>query len=776
MGSALSPRPAGNLPAEVNTLVGRRPDIAEVKRQLSGTRLLTLTGVGGVGKTRLAARAAAELRRSFRDGVWLVELADLTGPELVPHAVATALGLHDDTGRDRLEVLAEQLRARTLLLVLDNCEHLLDACATLAARLLRAAPGLRVLATSRQPLGVAGEQVWPVPPLVVPDPAADWQPDTALTLFAERAAAVAPDFALTAENRPTVARLCQQLDGLPLAIELAAVRVRALTVGEIEERLHDRYGLLTGGSRAALPRHQTLRAAVDWSFELCAPREQLLWARLSVFAGTFDLAAAGAVCSGDGLLVEEVFDLVAGLVDKSILSREDHPGGARYRLLETLREFGREKLGAPARTTVRTRHCAHYLRLIERAEHEWFGPRQLETFRWLESEHANLRAALEFCLAEADRTEHGLRLAGALWCYWAGCGYLAEGGYWLGRALELSPADHPARRKALWVNGYVATLQGRVDIAVATLTEVRALAEADGDDVVLAYAIHRQGCLSLIGDDLDRAVELFDTAMAHYHRLDLLDGHVLMCYVELAVALAFQGEFDRAAQLCHAACALSNAAGERWASAYATFCLGLVDFCRGDLAAAREGACAALRAKRDFHDLLGIVLAVELLAWVAAAEGQPERAAVLLGATEAQWGAVGYPLFGSRYFTEPHARCAETAQAAISAAAFTAAHERGRDLTTDAAIDLALGQRPPARPRPDRAAEPSLLTRRERQVAELVAEGLSNKEIAERLVIAVRTAEGHVERILQKLGFSSRARIAAWVAERRSQSGGSGQR
>lgn len=775
MGSALSPRPAGNLPAEVNTLVGRRPDIAEVKRQLSGTRLLTLTGVGGVGKTRLAARVAAELRRSFRDSVWLVELADLTGPELVPHAVATALGLHDDTGRDRLEVLAEQLRARSLLLVLDNCEHLLDACAALVARLLRTAPGLRVLATSRQPLGVAGEQVWPVPPLVVPEPDAARRQDTALTLFAERAAAVAPDFTLTAENLPTVARLCKQLDGLPLAIELAAVRVRALTVGEIEERLHDRYGLLTGGSRAALPRHQTLRAAVDWSFELCAPREQLLWARLSVFAGSFDLAAAGAVCSGDGLLVEEVFDLVAGLVDKSILSREDHPAGARYRLLETLRQFGLEKLGE-ARTVVQRKHCAHYLRLIERSEHEWFGPRQLETFRWLESEHANVRVALEFCLAEPERAECGLRLAGALWCYWAGCGYLAEGGYWLGRALELNPADQPARRKALWVNGYVATLQGRLAAARDCLTEVKELAEGDGDELVLAYAVHRLGCLSLIGDDLDAAVELFGSAIERYNRLGLVNGHVLMSYVEMAVALSFQGEFDRAAQLCHAACGLSRAAGERWASAYATFCLALVDFCRGDLAAARAGAQASLRIKRDFHDLLGIVLAVELLAWTAAAEGRPERAAVLLGATEAQWSAVGYPLFGSRHFLQPHTSCVADTRAVLGEAAYTAAHGRGRDLTTEAAIDLALDLRPPARSRPVKAGEPDALTRRERQVAELVAEGLSNKEIAERLVIAVRTAEGHVERILQKLGFSSRARIAAWVAQRRNRDGGSGER
>ncbi|MBP2476499.1 non-specific serine/threonine protein kinase [Crossiella equi] len=760
----------------MTTLVGRRRDVAEVKRLLSTTRLITLTGVGGVGKTRLAARVAAELRRSFRDGAWLVELADLTDPALVPHAVATALGLHDDTGRDRLAVLAEQLRARSVLIMLDNCEHLLDACATLVVRLLRAVPGLRVLATSRQPLGVTEEQVWPVPPLAVPDPdSAMPHQDTALTLFAERAAAVSPDFALTAENRPAVARLCKQLDGLPLAIELAAVRVRALTVGEIEERLHDRYRLLTGGSRAALPRHQTLRAAVDWSFELCAPREQLLWARLSVFAGSFDLAAAGAVCSGDGLLVEEVFELVTRLVDKSILSREDHPGGARYRLLDTLREFGQDKLSPAAREAVQARHCAHYLSQLERAEHDWFGPQQLATFRWLESEHANLRAALDSCLVTEDRAEQGLRLAGDLWCYWAGCGYLAEGGYWLDRALALAREDSPARRKALWVNGYVATLQGRVDTARDLLARCREDADRHGDELSAAYAVHRQGCLSLVGDELDEAVMLFERALEHYQGLDVVNGHVLMAYIELAVALVFRQDWERAAQLCHTACRLGSAAGEVWAQAYARFTLGLVAFSQGELNAAREHARESLSTKREFHDLLGIVLAVELLAWIAAAEGQADRAAVLLGATEAQWGAVGYPLFGSRYFTEPHARCAEAARAALGPAAYLEAHGRGRDLTTAAAIDLALGVRRVS-PRPLLAPEPSTLTRRERQVAELVAEGLSNKEIGERLVIAVRTAEGHVERILQKLGFSSRARIAAWVAERRPRDVGPEQR
>ncbi len=339
----------GNLPIDVTSFVGRRRELSEARRLLGDARLLTLAGAGGVGKTRLALRLAAEVRRTFPDGVWLADLAPVQDGELVPQTVIAALGLQDHSTRLPVETLLEYLAGKRLLLVLDNCEHVLDACAVLATKLLSQAEALRILATSRQLLSVEGEQVMEVPPLSVPD--LDWLSAAgsltgyeAVRLFAERAAAVVPGFAVTASNGAVVARLCQGLDGMPLAIELAAVRLRVLSAEQILERLDDRYRLLTGGSRTGLERHQTLRAAIEWSYDLCSPQEQILWGRLSVFSGGFDLEAAEQVCAGEDIAQEDVFELVTGLLDKSVLAREEHGSRVRYRLLETIRQYGQTHL------------------------------------------------------------------------------------------------------------------------------------------------------------------------------------------------------------------------------------------------------------------------------------------------------------------------------------------------------------------------------------------------------------------------------------------------
>ncbi|MFJ9785983.1 ATP-binding protein [Amycolatopsis sp. NPDC101161] len=760
MGKAGTTWGKGNLPADTTSFVGRKSDVSEVKQLLTRARLVTLTGVGGVGKTRLAVQTAAGLSRAFPDGVWLVELAGLQDPALVAHTVLEALAVHDETGRTPAAVLAEHLRDRRLLVILDNCEHVLDACATLAHDLLRAAPGLRLLATSRERLALAAEHLWPVSPLPLPEPGRPlpggaWLRYPALTLFAERAAAVDPGFAVTAENQERVAQVCRLLAGIPLAIELAAVRLRVLTLAELESGLDDCFRLPGTVKRGGEPRHQTLLAAVDWSFALCSPAEQRLWARTSVFAGGFDLRAAERVCAG-----EDVGAGLAGLVEKSVLIRE----AGRFRLLEPLRQFGRAKLTESGEAAEALRSMRdHYLHLVECGERAWFGPEQAEIFRRTRVEHANLRAALDYSLTVPGELETGLRLASTLWYYWAGCGVFGEGRHWLDRALALSPEPGASRAKALWVNGYVATLQGDNAGAIAMLEECRAYARRAGDEVALAYATHRLGCNLLVGDDVGDAKALFEEAQARYRRLGELNSNVMLAGIELAVASIFLGDLDRAGELCEEACATGAAHGEQWAQAYAIFVQALVALGRGDFARAAERGRHCLRVKRKFHDLLGIVLAIELLAWNEAARGHWEPAATMLGSAQPIWQAVGFPMFGSRYFGAPHGECESSARRALGEGRFAAAVRRGREFGLEEAIAYALGDVTPSpEPGPSRVTP---LTDREREVAVLIADGRSNQEIADKLVISRRTAEGHVNRILRKLGFDSRSQVAAWAAQ-----------
>lgn len=754
MGGSLSPGRRGNLPADTTTFVGRKHDVAEVRRLLSESRLVTLTGVGGVGKTRLALRAAAETSRAFRDGVWFVELGGVTDPELVVHTVLEQLGVHNDTVRMHRTVLMEHLHDRQVLMVLDNCEHVIGATADLVDALLRGVPSLRVLVTSRERLGVDGEHLWQVAPL---------PQDPALALFAERAAAVEPGFVLTARNHAEVGQICALLGGIPLAIELAAVRLRVLSLDHLSSRLDNTFRVLVEGKRGGDPRHQTLHAAVDWSFHLCTRPEQILWARASVFSGTFDLEAAERVCSGDGVAPEQVMHSLMGLVDKSVVVSEQHPSGTRFRLLEPLRQYGLEKLREAGREQVlRERHRDHFIEWAERREREWFGPAQPQIFSLTRLEHPNLRSALDFCF-DHD-TDHCVHLASTLWFYWAGCGMLGEGRHWLDRAVA-SAKPGPLRAKALWVNGYVSTLQGDLPASTRMLDECREYAVASGDGPALAYATHRLGCTHLIGDDLDLADSLFEEAMRLYQGQGTVNSHTMLAGIELAISATFQHDFVAAERLCVEARAVGEEHGELWAQAYAVYGLALCAWVSGDFVRADRLGRECLRMKRSFHDLLGIVLATELLAWISASQGDAVRAATLLGATNEIWQSVGYPMFGSRYFGTPHGECESATVAALGEHEFREMFRKGMDLRLEDAIAFAIGEEQAEDPAPAVTLTP--LTRREQQVADLIAGGKSNKEIAARLVIARRTAEGHVERILQKLGFTSRAQIATWVTERR---------
>ncbi|MDT0316714.1 ATP-binding protein [Streptomyces millisiae] len=693
-------RAGGNLPAELTAFVGRVAEVAALKRQLSRHRLVTVTGVGGVGKSRLALRAAREAGERFPHGVWLVELGTVRDPELMEHAVVEALGINDHSGRAPVTVLAEHLSDRRLLLVLDGYDHLVEPAAALVHELLRRAPRLRVLAAARRPLGVAGERLVPLAPLRAPAPpedAADGEPaplDEAAELFGERAAAVLPDFQVDRSNARLVAELCHRLDGIPLALELAAGRLRTLSLDQILHRLDDRFRLLVGGARGAPPHHQTLRTAVGWSHELCSGPERLLWARLSVFAGHFDLEAAEYVCSGPDLPAEDVLDVLTELVTQSVVSREDAPSGVRYRMLGTLRAYGEDWLAASGDARrLRRRHRDWCTGLATWCELEWFSPRQAEVAARVDDELPNLRAALEFALDDEEDGRFGLYLAATLWFCWVGCGRLAEGRHWLHRALETETDHEETRLKALWVAGYVAVLQGDTVAALTVLHECREGAERTGNARAVAYSVHLTGCVAMIGDEMPRAEKLFREALSRYEEIGELNSNVLMGRCELAMVVAFQGDLSGALAIYEDVRQACEDHGEHWARAYALYGLGYAAWHRSEIRPARELVEQSLRISHAFQDPVNTVLAIELLAGITASEGDVVEAAVLQGAAARLWRSVGMPLFGSEFFNSAHVLCERHVRERLSPARYQQCLREGRLLDAAAAVSRALGGR-----------------------------------------------------------------------------------
>ncbi len=777
MPASTSTRRAGNLPSELTSFVGRRREVADVRRLLSASRLVTLTGVGGAGKTRLSLRVAADLHRAFSDGVWFVELAALEDQVLLTQTIATALGVHDRTARWPTPALAEYLSDKQLLLVLDNCEHLRNACAVLADTVLRAAPGLRILATSRQALGLTGEHTFQVPTMSVPDvdrlpPLEALGQYEAVGLFVDRATAVQPTFDLTNANFETVVRVCQRLDGLPLAIELTAVRLRALSIEEILDRLEDRYRLLTAGSPGALPRHQTLRALIDWSSDLCSDRERTLWARLSVFSGGFDIHAAEAICAGAEIRDDAILDLLAMLVDKSIVIAEEHAGRVRYRMLETIRQYGQERLRESGEGfALRERHRDFFGHLVEQAWAEWLGPAQEQWLGRLLREHNNLRAALEFSLTEAEQAGAALRIAGELWFYWIATGLTSEGRRWLERGLHLEPGPSRWRARALWVCGYLCIIQEDIAAAKPLIVECQRHAEQLDDADAAAWAVQLSGMAAMSEGDLASARKLLEDGLSRHQAggdsIGVLDDSFY-----LVAVTALLEDLHRAATLCEEALALCDSHGERWLKSYMLWDLGLVAWQLGDSGRAAASGRDGLRLAREFNEQWAIAFCIEILAWTATLDNRHRRAARLLGGADSIWRRIGAPLFGMRHLISYHDECLSQVRHALGGKAFGTEFGNGTQITIDQVISYALEEREPT-PEPGTAPDLGLaLTRREREVADLIAQGLSNKAIAENLVIARRTAEAHVEHILGKLGFSSRAQIAAWVAEHRSAEAG----
>jgi non-specific serine/threonine protein kinase len=707
------------------------------------------------------------MRRAFPDGVWFVELAELRDPDLVAVTVGEALGIREEAVHPDAPGLAAYLADQQAMLILDNCEHLIGACADLAETLLRAAPELRVLVTSRQALRLAGEATLTVHPLSVPASDARCTPadlgrTEAALLLVERAAAVLPGFEVTDGNCGTIARLCQALEGVPLAIELAVARLRVLSLEQILDRLTDRYRLLTSGARNAPARQQTLRALIDWSWDLCSDAERTLWARASVFSGGLELDAAEQVCADDTLPADSILDLIESLVDKSVLTRTGDGPRARYRMLEVVREYGAARLaeaGEPERMA--SRHGHWFAQLAAYGDRHWVSPDQATLMLRLRHEQANLRVALEYAVT-AGPPELALRFAADLENHWFVRGFLSEGRHWLDRALALPAPRHWTRVKALRVASWIATVQNDRARARTLLAEARELAATLPPSAESAYIALVEGNLEMFAGHHAAALPLVEQALRGFRELGARSGEMwALSVLGLSRGLAEAPSHGYADLL---ACRdMGTASGEVWWRSFALWALSVLRWRDGDHAGAAEAAKESLEVRRLVEDeQFAVGLALESLAWIAGSERRDQRAAQLLGASERMWQAMHATLASFRSLDDFHDETVAQVRTRLGDRAFEAAARRGSELTTAEAVALALERAPaPAQRTP---ADQSGLTRREREVAALIAEGLSNREIAARLVVAQRTAEGHVENILSKLGFTSRAQVAGWLA------------
>ncbi len=750
---------AGNLPAEATSFVGRRQELTDLRRKLTAARLVTLVGPGGVGKTRLAVRGAGDLARGFRDGTWLVELAELHDPALVGNAVLGALGLRDQSGTDAVALLRAYVADKQVLLVLDNCEHLVDAAARLVDAVLAAGPEVRVIATSREPLSVAGEHLLPVPPLQLPspqDPLARLGQSEAVMLFVERAAAATGAFTLTAANQAAVVDLCRHLDGLPLAIELAAVRTRVLTVDQIRDRLGDRFALLTSGSRAALPRHRTLRTTIEWSFDLLEPAEQALLPRLAVFAGRFTLDDVAAVCTPDA----DPLDLLSSLLDKSLLVREDVDGAAWYRLHETMREYARLRLRQSGEEADLERRCAEYF--VARAGRFAAEGRRLllEWLPWVELEIDNIRAVLRRSL---DRQDLGTAVAlttGLLW-FWI-TRATSEGVRWLDEVLAaadpraLPPWTH-------FLRGFLAVLQNDPAAATPALDSAVSSARAAGLRPALSQSLAMASIAALMAGDPPRAAALLDDARAAADGLDDVGATLMLHQAEsLGGVLAGRGTDLAAARVAAAeGVALSRRIGDLYSLVMLLLDQGLADLRAGHLRESERHCTEGLMIARRLDDRVAQCYLLGAIGCVAAGTGEPRLAARLLGAAETLRAETGATVHVG--LAPALAKATASATGSLGRSRFDAEFRAGQELERDEAARLALHETP-APGAQGQGTDPGLLGQRELEVARLVAGGLSNRAIGTRLFISERTVESHVRNILIKLGFTSRAQIAAWVA------------
>ncbi len=809
-----------NFPLQLTSFIGREREIADVKRLLFSSHLITLTGAGGSGKTRLAIQISKSVSENFADGVWLVDLAPLHEPALVPQLVILALGLRLTADQPLLETLLSFVRSKQLLLLLDNCEHLSEACAQLAQGLLSKAPDLRILATSRVALGIAGENIYQVSGLAWPVFDKEVKPEgqvhlefqelmryDAVRLFVERARAISPNFNLTSENALSTVEICRRLDGLPLALELASARVNVLTIQEITARLTDRFALLISGQHSGHDaRHHTLRATIDWSYVLLAKDEQILLRRLAVFESGCTLDTVEAICTGEGIVKGHTLDRISSLISKSfVLADTIGRSQARYRLLETIREYALEKLEEAGETAqLRDRHLDLFLARVEEAAPKLGEAYQQLWLNWLEGEHDNLRAALAWSL-ESGNIEAGLRIATALVRFWEIRGYVQEGLGWSERLLartdnRISPS---VRVNALVSAAFLAMFLGNAPATLAYGREAVEVAEEvrSEDNPILTFALAGLASGARAAGDYqtaftigERAIQLLRDLPGHSFHL----GMALLAQGDVAIQL---GYYETARERLDESLGLARKDGDSFRIAHVLNKLGDLARCKQSYAEAQgdyENSAALLREIDAQHDLASILCN---LGYACLHLGDVERAKALFsesmaihsaqenktGMTECLTGfaatavmgglpAVGAHLLAAAAVISGHASVwlatrmetehyLDLARSRLTDGEFQAEQAAGRAMSLEQAINYAQNLLLKPKTPPALEKTPDRLTEREREVAALIGQGKSNSEIATELVLSKRTVETHVSHILSKLGLSSRAQVIRWAID-----------
>jgi len=793
----MEPGVHGVAAAELSAFIGRGRELGELRRIARAARALTLTGTGGIGKTRLAAHLIADLAVGFPDGAWFIELADLRQPELVVPRVAAAIGVIEEPGRPLLATLSDALRPRRLLIGLDNCEHLIEACALVCHRLLASSPGLMVVTTSREPLRVPAETVWQVPPMSMDDADDRLAQSDAVRLFADRARAADPEFALTQANMPAVAAICRSLDCLPLAIELAAAWVRALTAEEIAARLADRFRLLSSGERTAPPRHRTLRAAIDWSHDLLSEPERVLLRRLSTFV-SWPLEMAEEVCACGGLLGREVLDLLAALTDKSLVIAEaDAAGRARYRMLDTIRDYAAGRLAeAGEAAELHARFLDYGVREMERLAQvgmalvpaSWSA--RVDTFHRFDADTPNVRQLLSACLRDGN-VEAGLRICAANRPVWIVHGSFAEGAGWIDAFLELDTSGLPdavlgsalvARAQlalatdpaaagqyakaglelcrapglefwaasALNLLAEAAGHAGQAAEAALLAEEAMRVARGSGDQFNEGYACGTLGTLAAYRGELDEARRLGERALAIAREIDQLWG-AARALLGLGDLARLGGDLTRARQHYLDALVILREVKARPEMARCLAGLGRMAVVAGDFGQAGRYFMESIELSRSTGSRIGVIRSLESFASLASARHEHQRAVLLAAAAAAMRRAATLPeASGNR------SQQVLDAAAGLGSDALGRLWAEGSALAGDDAIALAVS---PA----DGGPPGGSLTARESEIAALVAQGQTNQDIAGALGISRATAERHVANIRAKLGFTSRVQVAAWV-------------
>ena len=812
--SIASTAPTDNLPHPISSFIGREREIGDVKRLVKLSRLVTLTGAGGYGKTRLAIEATSQMLDLFSDGAWFVAFAPLSDSTLVHQTIASALRIRESPGKPLIETLCGYLYSRHLLLVFDNCEHLISECAQTTDTLLQACPQLRILATSREAFGIGGEKQYHVPSLSLPQAAEITSPgqlgeSDAVRLFVNRVAQVQPTFALTAENSSPIAQICQRLDGMPLAIELAAARSRALSVQQIAERLDDRFHLLTAGSRTAPARQQTLAATLDWSYSLLSAKEQKVLQRLSVFASGATMEAAETVCTGEGVESDEVLDILSNLVNKSLVTPSWPEGGeARYRLLETIQEYAREKLEESGdEYESKNRHLNYFVQWAEKAKSYLSGGEQVLWLNRYEIEHDNLRAALEWSLMAANRAETGLRLAANTAVFWKLHGYHSEGRMRLAAALAQKAAQRPTIIRALALHCACTLAFFQSDYSAA-----RALAE---ESLVICKELGPAGRLGIANalemlaevasetGDYSTAPKLYEQALSLYRETGDLVGigdtlkmlgwgamrtgdyeqaesrlneGLIACRQsgdlrQISSALAGLGElavrrgqYQRASDLIRESLNICRRAGEKWGIAIALGSLGWAALRQHDFLEMRKLLAESLHVRMETGDIGGMAWCLEKLAEANSLQSRFQTAATIFGAASALRTTVGSVMDATD--RPDYERMIARLRTALGKQTFTAAWTEGQAMTLEQAIDYTLAEPEPVEIEVPLKVKLGGLTVREREVAALIAQGKSNREIAKAMTVGAKTVETYVTRILKKLGVNSRVQIATWMIEK----------